>query len=201
MTILSKAFFFLILNSLKLSFKNIQGLPSNFVDCESFLELNSPDILALCETNLDDLIDYHNLSVRGYLPLIWKDSSAHMHFLTVYVKEGIPFAWDLSLENSVDSCFWAALLPSVSYSFFLYQSPSLSLCTVYSISSFMDEVLKLTDLLMCLSLKTLKDWFCKNTLSDIRFLLKNMKSTYFDYLKNISQFFWMFSIAYRNTFF
>ena len=57
-------------NSLKLSFKNIQGLRSNFVDCESFLESNSPDILALCETNLDDSIDSGNFSVRGYLPLI-----------------------------------------------------------------------------------------------------------------------------------
>ena len=34
--------------SLKFSFTNIQGLISNFVDYESFLELNSPDILALC---------------------------------------------------------------------------------------------------------------------------------------------------------
>ena len=32
-------------NSLKRSFTNIRGLCSNFVDCESFLELNSPDIL------------------------------------------------------------------------------------------------------------------------------------------------------------
>ena len=35
-------------NSLKLSFTNIQDLHSNFVDCESFLESNPPDILALC---------------------------------------------------------------------------------------------------------------------------------------------------------
>ena len=34
-------------NSLKLSFTNIRGLCSNFVDCKSFLESNSPDIL-LC---------------------------------------------------------------------------------------------------------------------------------------------------------
>ena len=61
-------------NSLKLSFTNIQGLHSNFVDCESFLESNSPDILALCEINLDDSIDSGNFSVRGYLPLIRKDS-------------------------------------------------------------------------------------------------------------------------------
>ena len=40
-------------NSLKRSFTNIQGLHSNFVECESFLESNSPDILALNETNLD----------------------------------------------------------------------------------------------------------------------------------------------------
>ena len=94
-------------NSLKLSFMNIRGLHSNFVDCESFLESNSPDIFALCETNLDDSIDSANFSVRGYLPLIQKDSSAHMHGLVVYVKEGLPFAQELFLENSADSylCF------------------------------------------------------------------------------------------------
>ena len=74
-------------NSLKLSFTNIRGLCSNFVDCESFLESNSPDILALFETNLDDSIDFGNFSVRGYLPLIRKDSTTHMHGLAVYVKE------------------------------------------------------------------------------------------------------------------
>ena len=47
-------------NSLKLSFINIRGLRSNLVDCESFLESNSPDILALCGTNQDDSIDSGN---------------------------------------------------------------------------------------------------------------------------------------------
>ena len=56
--------------SLKLSFTNIRSLRYNFIDCESFLESNSPDILALCETNLDDSIDSGNFSVKGYLPLI-----------------------------------------------------------------------------------------------------------------------------------
>ena len=47
------------------------------------------------------------LILGGYLPLIQKDSSTHMHGLTVYAKEGLPFAWDLSLKNSADSylCF------------------------------------------------------------------------------------------------
>ena len=128
-------------NSLKLSFTNIRGLRSNFADCESFLKLNPPDILALCETNLDDSIDSGNFSVRGYLPLVRKDSSTHMHGLAVYVKEGLPFARDLSLENSAYSylCFRLALLHSVSYFFFLYRSPSSSLCTVFdSISSNID---------------------------------------------------------------
>ena len=103
--------------SLKLSFTNIRGLRSNFVDCESFLESNSPNILSLCETNLDDSIDSVNLSVMGYLPLIRKDSTTHMYGLAVYVKEGLPFA----RENSADSllCFRLVLLHSVSY-FFLY---------------------------------------------------------------------------------
>ena len=114
--------------------------------CESFLESNSPNILALYETNLDDSIDSGNFSVRGYLPLIRKDSSTHMHGLTVYVKEGLPFARDLSLENSADSYLRLrlALLHPESYFFFLYQSPSLSLCTVFdSISSKIDEVLSI----------------------------------------------------------
>ena len=34
--------------------------------------------------------------VRGYLPLVGKDSSTHMHGLTVYVKEGLLFALDFS---------------------------------------------------------------------------------------------------------
>ena len=42
-------------DSLKLSFTNIRGLRSNLIDCESFLQSNSPDILALCETNLTHL--------------------------------------------------------------------------------------------------------------------------------------------------
>ena len=57
-------------NSLKLNFTNIRGLRSNVVDCESFLEANSPDILASSETNLDDSIDSDNFSAGGYLPLI-----------------------------------------------------------------------------------------------------------------------------------
>ena len=153
-------------NSLNLSFTNIQSLRSNFVDCESFLESNSPDILALCETNLDDSIDSGNFSVRGYLPLIRKDSSTHMHGLAVYVKEGLPFAQDLSLENSADSylCFRLALLHSVSYFFFLYRSPSSALCTVFdSISSNIDEVLLINpSAVFFLSLETFnihhKDW-------------------------------------------
>ena len=69
-----------------------------------------------------------------------------MHGLAVSVKEGLPFARDLSLENSADSyeCFRLALLHSVSYFFFLYRSPSSSLCTVFdSISSNIDEVLSI----------------------------------------------------------
>ena len=109
---------------------NIRGLCSNFIESESFLESNSPDILVLvlltftsCEPNLNDLIDSGNFSITGYLPLIRKTSITHMFGLAVYVK---------------------ALLHSVSYFFFLYRSPSSSLCTVFdSISSNIDEVLSI----------------------------------------------------------
>ena len=105
------------------------GLCSNFVDCESFLESNSPDTLALCQINPDDSIDSGNFLVIGYLPLIRNDSSTHMHGLAVNLKEGLPFARELSLENSADSylCFRLALLDSVSY-FFCSINHLLCLC-------------------------------------------------------------------------
>ena len=64
-----------------------------------------------------------------------------MHGLAVYVKEGLPFAPDLSLETSADSylCFGLVL-----HHFFLNRSPSLAICTVfYSSLSNMDEVLSI----------------------------------------------------------
>ena len=67
-----------------------------------------------------------------------------MHGLAVYVEEGLAFSQDLTIENSADFYlfFWLALLHSVSYFFFFYQSPSSSLCMVFDfISSNIDEVL------------------------------------------------------------
>ena len=96
---------------------------------------------------MDDSIDSDNFYVRGYLPSIWKDSSTHVHGLAVYVKEGLPFARDLSLENFSDCylSFRLALLHSVSYFFFLYRSPSSSLCmSFYCISCNIDEVLSIS---------------------------------------------------------
>ena len=69
-----------------------------------------------------------------------------MHGLAVYVKEGLPFGWDLSQENSAGSylCFRLALFHPVSYFFFHYRSPSSSLCMVFdSVSSKIDKVLSI----------------------------------------------------------
>ena len=84
--------------------------------------------------------------MTGYLLLIRKDSSTHIHDLAVYVKEELPFARELSLANSADSflCFWLALLKSVSYFCFLYRLPYSALCMVFdSISSNIDEALSI----------------------------------------------------------
>ena len=69
-----------------------------------------------------------------------------MHGLAVYMKEGLPFARDLSLENFANSyiCFRLACVKYhlVPYFFFLYWSPFSALCTVFdSISSNIVEVL------------------------------------------------------------
>ena len=61
----------------------------------------------------------------GCVPLIQKDSIAHMHGLAVCLKEGLPFERDVSLESRILLMYW---LP-------------LSLCTAfYSVSSNIDDV-------------------------------------------------------------
>ena len=74
----------------------------------------------------------------------WLFHDFHIHGLVYYVKDGPPFSWDLSLENSVDSYvyFQLVLLDLVLYFCSLYQSPSSYLFTVFnSISSNIDEFL------------------------------------------------------------
>ena len=69
MAILSKACKpdnFELHNSVDLSITSIQGLHSNIVDGKFFLESSSPNILALCETNLDDSNNSGNYLVGGY---------------------------------------------------------------------------------------------------------------------------------------
>ena len=113
-----------------------------FAKCEFFLD-NSPDILALCENNLDDSIDSGNFSVRSHFPLNQKDSTTHAWSCSS-CEGRTSFCTRLTLENSVDSyvCFQMVSLHSVSYFFFLYQSPSWPLCTVFdAISSKIHEVL------------------------------------------------------------
>ena len=59
-----------------------------------------------------DKLNFGNFSVRGYLPLIQKDSITHMHDLAVNMKEGL--SQDLSLENSVDSFMFLTGFASLS---------------------------------------------------------------------------------------
>ena len=119
-------------NSLKLSFTSIRVLCLNFVECELFLESNSNDILALYKTNLDDSMI---LAIS-----LW----------------GIIFLKSKRILLFMCTVFRMALLHSVSYFFFLYRSPSLSLCMVSdAISTNIDKVSRSTHLLLCLSLETL----------------------------------------------
>ncbi|CAE1168972.1 unnamed protein product [Acanthosepion pharaonis] len=113
---------------------------------ESFLSADCPDILALCETNLVSSIPSSDLSIPGYLPLLRKDSLTHMHGLSVYVKDHIPLARELSLESPDQSymCLRLSLLNAVSYLFFLYRSPSSQDCGILdSIFDSIDKALSL----------------------------------------------------------
>ena len=86
-------------NFVKLSFTSIQCLCWSFVICEYVFGSNSSDIVALCETKLDDWNESSKFSVRAYLPLIWKNSATHINGFVFYMKEGLPFSGDLLLET------------------------------------------------------------------------------------------------------
>ena len=92
------------------NFTNFRGLRSNFVEYESFLESNYPDILPLCETYMDDSIDSENFSVRGYRPLIQKDSITHVHgfllmFSTSFTSLNVLLLFPLSITFVVMHSF------------------------------------------------------------------------------------------------
>ena len=93
-------------NSLKLSFTNIREQRPNFVECESFLESNSPDILALCETNLDDSIDSGNFSLA-------------ISLLSAYNSKGSYYSYAWSCSVSEERTYFYVELISVSYFFFI----------------------------------------------------------------------------------
>ena len=105
MTILSKACKpdnFYLHSSLRLSFTNIQGLCSNFANLSVYQTLLA---FFLCVRQ----IWMTQLILAISLPLILKDSRTHIHGIVVYVKEGLPFACNLSLENSAECFLWFPL--------------------------------------------------------------------------------------------
>ena len=142
-------------NFLKFSFTNIWYLRSKFLQCESFLQSNSLDILALCETNLYDSSYSCNFSVRGYLRLIQNDSVTHTHGVAVYVNEWLFFCTGFISRKLCEFLlmFWIGFI----WLNVLLQSLSFSLCIVFDSSfSYIDlRFSRSTHLLMCLYLETL----------------------------------------------
>ena len=154
--------------SFSLSFTIIRGLRGNFSHVESFLTNSSPDILAICKTNLDPSISSSDFGVPGHLSLNRKDSLIHMH--------GLCFSRELNLESSDESyiCLRLSLLQSTSYLFFGYRTPSSQSCSV--VNSILDNIDKalLTHLSAnifvfgdlkkknhCLQIVTRRNLFCK----------------------------------------
>ncbi|XP_047140024.2 probable RNA-directed DNA polymerase from transposon BS [Hydra vulgaris] len=133
-------------SSLNLSFTNIRGLRSNFSSVESYLLQSSPDLLALCETNLSSAVPSCDLSVDGYLPLIRKDSNNHMLGLGIYIHKNSPICRETRFESTDYSfmCFCLAQLHSIAFLFVLYRSPSSQDCTILDvISDQIDQALSL----------------------------------------------------------
>ena len=125
-------------------------------DSDSFLESNSADTHALCETSLKDLIVWRNFSVKGHYPLILKFSVTQVHGLEVYVKEVL---LSFCTGHSHRKLWWGLFLFSTGFTSFVvlllfpFGLPYSSLSSVFdAILSNFDEAL-LIDLMMHFSLK------------------------------------------------
>ena len=106
-------------------FNNIQGVCSNFVECESLVKSNPPDILALCETNLDDSIDSGNFSVKVFFSSFNPKEFCYSYAWFCSLCEGkTSLCMGVISRKHSYLCFQMALLHSVPYFFFLYPSTS-----------------------------------------------------------------------------
>ena len=107
------------------------------------LSTKSPDILALCETGLDESISDREFDVPGFSTLVTKHDHLNMHCLGVYIKDGLPCARDTSHEdlNSPFMCFRMALLHSTTYLFFLYRPQNEGSSVLNSIAEQIDNIL------------------------------------------------------------
>ena len=134
-------------NSLKLSLANICGLHSNFVDCKSFLEWNSPDILALCEWEKRGwLVKWFWQFLCEGLPSFNLKGFYYPYPRSHSLCEGrISFCMELvSRKLCRFLLMFLAGFTSLIVFFFLYRLPSLSLCTIFDFISFsIDQVLSI----------------------------------------------------------
>ena len=110
------------MTQLKLSFTNIMPFCLNFLDCESFLESNSPDILALCETDLVCETNYVSQLILA-MTLWWLPSfnlkENYLPLICSLCERGVSFFMELIFEKLYEFvCFWLDLLYSVSNFFF-----------------------------------------------------------------------------------
>ena len=106
-------------NSLKVSFTDIQDLHSNFAECHTFLESNTSDILAICETNFWWLNWFWQFVCEGSSSFNSKGFSySYVWSYSLWEGRTSFCMWLISENSDSNLCFWLALFHSVSYFFF-----------------------------------------------------------------------------------
>ena len=97
----------------------IWGLSLNFVECKPFSESNSSDVLALCEKNLDDLIDSGNFSMFLYFS-ISNDLTQMLNFPTwiPHCDSHSPALFNFFLSFDASICSTMAFPHCITYGYF-----------------------------------------------------------------------------------
>ena len=85
-------------SSLEICFSNIRGLRTNYDEVSHFLQVRSPDLLALSESKLDSSVSSSEFTPDGYT--FHRMDKAPCHGLVLFAKTSLPLR---RLRESEDS--------------------------------------------------------------------------------------------------
>ena len=108
---------------LKILYTNCRSLPPNLDSLRAYAASHTPDIIALCETWIDDTISDFEIFIPEYF-VIRRDRNRHGGGVLLYIKENIPIT-NVTRHATIELLFIEVSLKHCSLSIGLFYRPPL----------------------------------------------------------------------------